>query len=349
MEWRDMVQRNADRVGKILLLGNENKRKIFFEQAIAENGIAYEFCDYKDLNTLCEREDLSSSILKIDPPLTDCVKIEEIARLTAEYRQQLEKLSGLAVKEYFNTPQSILTLLDKRKCKQTLMGHGLPVTKMYETKISDAEELLTFMAEERIPQLFIKPLTGSGAAGVTALRFSKARGRIVLYSCARLDRGVLVNTKRLQKIEDAKARELLDALLLSDCILEKWHAKSSYQGYRYDIRVVVQNGCVSYILPRLSKGPVTNLHLNNHAEYYENLGLAPELTGEIYAICKKAVGCFEGLTGAGIDVLIERGRPYIIEMNAQGDLIYQDIYNANRIYTDQVRIMRERLEEKGYE
>ena len=41
---------------------------------------------------------------------------------------------------------------------------------------------------------------------------------------------------------------------------------------------------------------------------------------------------------AGIDILLEKKnmRPLIIEMNGQGDLIYQDIYGENNIYREQV-------------
>lgn len=43
----------------------------------------------------------------------------------------------------------------------------------------------------------------------------------------------------------------------------------------------------------------------------------------------------------GIDLLLEKGtmRPRVIEINGQGDLIYQDIYRENRIYQEQVRFL----------
>ena len=59
---------------------------------------------------------------------------------------------------------------------------------------------------------------------------------------------------------------------------------------------------------------------------------------KIEELCQEAVDCFKGLNYAGIDILL-RGKnlePVIIEMNAQGDLIYQDIYNENKIYKNQL-------------
>ena len=44
---------------------------------------------------------------------------------------------------------------------------------------------------------------------------------------------------------------------------------------------------------------------------------------------------------AGMDIMLGKHnlKPRIIEMNGQGDLIYQDIYQENKIYTEQIRWM----------
>ena len=46
-----------------------------------------------------------------------------------------------------------------------------------------------------------------------------------------------------------------------------------------------------------------------------------------------------------MDILLEKGslRPRVIEMNGQGDLIYQDIYDKNKIYRHQAEMMKEWL------
>lgn len=80
------------------------------------------------------------------------------------------------------------------------------------------------------------------------------------------------------------------------------------------------------------------------------LGLPASVLDSVEEICRKAMGCFTGLRSAGIDILLERGslKPRIIEMNAQGDLIYQDIYHRNVIYSHQVQIMKAWLSGSGY-
>lgn len=45
---------------------------------------------------------------------------------------------------------------------------------------------------------------------------------------------------------------------------------------------------------------------------------------------------------AGLDVLLTQNlTPYIIEINGQGDLIYQDTCEKNKIYQRQIQVMRE--------
>ncbi|EAT2241859.1 hypothetical protein DB649_23595 [Salmonella enterica] len=54
-------------------------------------------------------------------------------------------------------------------------------------------------------------------------------------------------------------------------------------------------------------------------------------------------GNYEGISQrlAGIDVLLTTSlTPYVIEINGQGDLIYQDAQQNNLIYQAQIRAMR---------
>ena len=137
----------------------------------------------------------------------------------------------------------------------------------------------------------------------------------------------------------------LDSLLKLDCVVERWYGKASFEGYCYDLRVIVQAGRIDYILPRLSKGPITNLHLNNHAMAFADLHLETETVERIEAVCLRASACYPGLQSIGMDVLLEKGNlePRIIEMNAQGDLLHRDVYSENRIYKRQIAIMKELL------
>lgn len=126
--------------------------------------------------------------------------------------------------------------------------------------------------------------------------------------------------------------------------MEEWIPKEQLQGENYDLRVVSGEEEIDYVVVRCSKGGITNLHLNNNARLWSELPLSEDVRQRIYLLCRKAVRTL-GLRYGGVDVLIERGTdtPYIIEVNGQGDHIYQDMYAHNSIYTRQIRTIKRNM------
>ncbi len=316
--------------------------------------------------------------LKIDPPLWESCCLDELNILAQDYEKKLQWLAELGKKRqitFLNKPEDILALLDKRACKRRLAEAGIPVTEeldgigravfpvaetldsvgqavlpVAETLdgVGRADLLLDSMERRRIFQVFIKPVCGSGAAGAAAFRWQPRSGRMILYTCAmeNPETGRLVNTKRLRRFTDRKqVLSMIGRLLELGCIVERWYAKAEHNGLSYDLRAVVQDGRMDFILARLSSGPITNLHLNNHPLKGNELGLPCHVMEDVEQLCIRAAGCYPELRSVGIDVLLEKGslRPRIIELNGQGDLIYQDIYDQNRIYLHQAEMMKEWL------
>lgn len=365
-----------------VLLGNPGtKRTDYFEQAAAFAKLPVLFVNWSGLDAWMQQAGGREWFLKIDPPLWQSCCLGELENLAESYRKQLDTLAHAAGKyqiTFFNHPDSIKQLLDKRACKKKLQKAGLAVTQLLEKAVSQepaagwmqdknqescgqqetgtgksesmqklhtAGELLELMQESGVYQVFLKPVYGSGAAGVSALRWHPAKNRMVLYTCAlEHPKHGLVNTKKLRCFTGRdEIMSLLESILQMDCVAERWHAKAQHQGYSYDLRAVVLDGSVEFLLGRLSRGPVTNLHLNNHPLSADELQIPPAVRAQIEELCARAAGCYPGLRCAGIDILLERGslQPRIIEMNAQGDLIYQDIFHENRIYRRQAQIMAE--------
>lgn len=350
----------------MVLLGNPGTRRTtFLEQAAEASGLPVLLVEWTDWQKQLPEGEL---YIKIDPPLWDSCALEELAGLVQNYRCALEALAHMAEERpvtFFNHPRQILALLDKRACRERLVQAGIPVTDVLALSAPDAglsgadaepepdtlravprntRQLTAAMEQQHIHQVFIKPVCGSGAAGVAAFRFQPGTGRMALYTCAaETEDGGLVNTKRLAHYADpGQICPLLDQLLALDCMVERWHAKATFHGMSYDLRVVMQAGEPDYILARLSHGPITNLHLNNHPLELAALGLSEQTLSQIRDLCRAAMACYPALTSAGLDILLEKGslRPRIIEMNAQGDLIYQDIFHENHIYRHQTEIMK---------
>lgn len=333
---------------RVVLLGVPGaKRTVYLEKAAHQAGICVNLVSWEEWrqNGFPNVPFSEEMFLKCDPPGWDSCMLKELSALTGNYRKQLETLSQLPVSAFLNPPHWIAALLDKRQCKKRLAAAKLPVTEEIQGTVSCAQELLQQMRACGLHQVFIKPVYGSGAAGVAAFRYRPRTGNMTLYTCAYIDPASkeLVNTKRLRRFENPfQILSLLDAILSMGCIVERWYAKAQQDGYSYDLRAVFQDGKLDFLLARLSKGPITNLHLNNHPLEESKFSLSLAVREEITELCRRAVACYPGLRSAGIDLLLERGskKPRIIEMNGQGDLIYQDIYGENRIYCHQAEMMK---------
>ena len=357
--WQDLYECAVDRMRQAVILGSsDTKRTIYLEKAAAQEGVSVTLVDWQDWETYHDLPDAEELLVKIDPPRWTSCSLAKLNQLADGYMHELEQLSRLArcrAVTFLNEPSVIAGLLDKRACKERLQQAGLPVTETI--RLSDCsndgkltvEMLLEEMRRQRVHQVFIKPVMGSGAAGVSALRWNARTGQMALYTCALLDADAgLINTKCLRRFSKAKdILPLLRQILALDCIIERWYPKAVHQGCSYDLRAVVQEGKVDFLLARLSKGgPITNLHLNNHPLEITALGLSEQLLEDIAILCRDCVKAYPGLRSAGIDILLEKGhmRPRIIEMNAQGDLIYQDIYHENVIYSHQARMIKNWLQ-----
>lgn len=334
---------------KMFLIGTEgSKRKEYFEKAAAECGAAVEFTDWREV----EGADLTGGVVKIDPPSYTTSDLFEMEEQVSVYRSQLQML-GRRDCVFLNTPEGIERVLDKFSCKKRLSEHGIAVTEMLTDRVMRAElsetgddveeQLEEMMRRRRVSSVFIKPSCSSGAAGVVAYRRFRGSGKEIAYTSCCVHRGELVNTKRMYRLEKREEiRPLLQAVFSLGVVVERWHPKASYRGKSYDLRVVWQFGEIAYMVARQSGGPITNLHLNNSPLDWRELGLTGQTIAEITQLCGEAMKLFPGLCVAGIDVLLEKGtlRPRIIEINGQGDLIYQDIYRDNTIYKRQIEEMR---------
>lgn len=327
----------------IKLIGkHQTRRTEYFLKAAQQLHIPVGFVDWDEVG----QAELSQDVVKLDPPSYQTSDLFEMNDRIQEYREKLEAVRDAGCL-FLNPPEGIGQVLDKRLCKEILQSRGVPVTEMFSETIENAGQLQVVMEKNRIFSVFIKPVFCSGAAGVVAYRRVPGRGRETAYASCCLRNGELVNTKTLYRMENPREIEmLLNAVLSLGAVVERWHPKDSFQGKSYDLRVVWQFGKCAFTVARQSKGPVTNLHLNNAPLEIGQLGLSEKTFREIEEVCTKAMEAFPALQTAGLDVLLEKGtlRPRIIEINGQGDLMYQDIFRENRIYKEQIRAMAKMAE-----
>lgn len=336
---------------KITLLGYAGtKRTEYFFKAAHALGITIEFKELPQFGNaalsveMMDFTDFDNRMVKIDPPRYTSYYVDDLSESIQAYERYLGSLQSRVGLTFLNQPEGILQLLDKLACKKLLRAADVSVTPLVAERLDDYLTLKEILHKQQNPAVFIKLNKGSGACGVIAYRFNRKRGQAVAYTSLDVIDGLLVNTKKLKRFTKEKGiQAMIDQLCRQEVLVERWIPKLKYQNAGCDLRVVYQFGRMAYRIARQSSsGPITNLHLNNEALAVEALGLSEETAGAVTSLCAKAMECYQGkVSCAGIDILLEKGsmKPYIIEMNGQGDLLHQDIYQENSIYKMQLREM----------
>lgn len=329
---------------QIIVVSNSLSKRIeYFVEAGKHLQTEVCFMTYEELFSCLPL--LRQAVIKLEPCVSDETDFLKYALLNQAYKETLQRLSEMSLPDdvcFLNTPDALLRALDKKKTKEVLMDKGLKVTPMLPSPQS-FDELRQLLADCG-RGCFLKPRYGSGAGGIMAIRYQPNRNKWVVYTTLRQVDGVIHNTKRINRLSvEKEIIPLAEAVIQTEAILEEWIPKAQLQGENYDLRVVCRESEIDYIVVRCSKGSITNLHLNNKAHWWNELSLSEEVRQQIYFQCQEAVQSLD-LQYAGVDVLIERGTdiPYIIEVNGQGDHVYQDMFAHNFIYTQQIKNIKKK-------
>lgn len=329
---------------QIIVVSNSLSKRIeYFVEAGKHLQTEVCFMTYEELFSCLPL--LRQAVIKLEPCVSDETDFLKYALLNQAYKETLQRLSEMSLPDdvcFLNTPDALLRALDKKETKEVLMDKGLKVTPMLPSPQS-FDELRQLLADCG-RGCFLKPRYGSGAGGIMAIRYQPNRNKWVVYTTLRKVDGVIHNTKRINRLSvEKEIIPLAEAVIQTEAILEEWIPKAQLQGENYDLRVVCRESEIDYIVVRCSKGSITNLHLNNKAHWWNELSLSEEVRQQIYFQCQEAVQSLD-LQYAGVDVLIERGTdiPYIIEVNGQGDHVYQDMFAHNSIYTQQIKNIKKK-------
>lgn len=247
------------------------------------------------------------------------------------------RLSGMRL---LNSASDILLMCDKLACQQHLRARGVPVPELLGQIRSFADFEERFPARQH-PAVFIKSRYGSSAAGVLALR-RHHDGRVLAYSSARMDsEGAMYNHLRVSRYERrAEIAVLVDALALQGAYAERWSSKPRAPVEReasYDLRVVAHCGQARQRIARISRSPLSNLHLGNRRSAPHWLGAI-----EIDALEKAtaaAASLFEHSHCIGFDVTLRGSDTVVLEANAFGDLLPGLKFEGSTTYEDQAALV----------
>jgi glutathione synthase/RimK-type ligase-like ATP-grasp enzyme len=242
-----------------------------------------------------------------------------------------------------NHPDDIVLMFDKRACHATLQAHGISVPPALPP-VRGFDELESAMRTMGVRRVFIKLAHGSSASGVVAYQTDGTEHRATAaVEMVTVDGKVqLFNTRRVQTYSShAQIAALIDALCRHRVHVETWIPKARMGDKSFDLRVVVIGGQPAHTVARLSRSPMTNLHLLN--ERRDRQAVMDYLGENNFAaamkLCAGAMACFPRSLYAGVDLLVAPGfqKHYVIEMNAFGDLLHDTWFDGLDTYSLEIQ------------
>ncbi|HET6251713.1 MAG TPA: STM4014 family protein [Tepidisphaeraceae bacterium] len=245
-----------------------------------------------------------------------------------------------------NDIDDIITMFDKRACHARLDAAGVTVPRALGP-VCSFEQLLAGMRETGLRRVFVKIAHGSSASGVVAYQISPAGHQQAITTVEMADSGgglQLYNSRQIFTYRDSRQiARLIDALARHRVHVEQWLPKAGINGLVFDLRVMVIAAQARQTVVRLSKGPLTNLHLLNQRSGAEAVRLRMGETRWAAAIaeCRRAMACFPGSLHGGVDLLIAANfrQHAILEINAFGDLLPGVLCAGEDAYETQIRQM----------
>lgn len=244
------------------------------------------------------------------------------------YMESLERDGEVCGVTWFNSPSDIVAMFDKPGFKR-LLGDLAPPTL---GTFGSFAEFSRWADESGTPGVFVKLPAASSASGVAAWRAQRSTGRQVLRTTLEMadpdGQPRFYNSLRLREYRDPhRITQVLDFLFSEGAFVEPWIPKPSFRGMAWDLRVLGVAGKPAHRIARLSRGPMTNLHLGNHRLDPEGLGLSRGVWEAVERVVEATLERLPGSLYAGLDVVVPAGspdapaKPLVLEANAFGDLL----------------------------
>lgn len=265
----------------------------------------------------------------IDRLLPDKGRIAPMHQWYAGWKQLLGIVRRAAPNARFSHDiDEVLAMFDKAATHRSLTSAGVPVAPSCGV-IHHWDALMTAQRDTGWPRLFLKPLHGSSASGIIALEFHL--GEMQAFAPVELGDATttppaLYNCRKVRRYRDPSVmRTIVDALGVSGLHVERWLPKMGLAGKRCDLRVVVIGGRARHVAARLSRHPMTNLHLGGIRGDVEILRstIGEENWQHAVMVCERAAAAFPRSVSVGVDLLLPPGGSdcRVLEVNAFGGLL----------------------------
>lgn len=347
----------------MLIIGNpENRRVTLFQQALQDLGQApasvISWLDILqnqvDVNSLSqfssiriespgENFEVEKLILKMGGLESASSLIEEKGRIHfpgiwySGFQRLLNTIAAAAGDViWFNHPHDIITMFDKPLTKKINAKHSLATLPAFNAY----DELLTYIESQNCSRFFIKLNYSSSASGVMAFEYHRKTGKAQAHTTIELVRNgsdcYFYNSLKLKKYSHHNdLADIINFLFQQGAYIEPWIAKARHDEGVFDLRVLAINNKRHHSIARVSKTPITNLHLGNQRCAIEDLKLSSIQWQQIDQLVANVMMNFSNSLYSGLDILLPRDDnklPLLLEANAFGDLFPGLLYQNQNTY-----------------
>ena len=251
---------------------------------------------------------------------------------------------------FWNDPAEIAVMFDKRVCQLHLAQHGIQVPPILQSSqpVDCWEILRSAMSVSRMHRVFVKLAYGSAASGVVAYQVNPRTGEEIAVTTVGMEttqgRTVFYNEGKLRTYtRHVEIRSLMDWLCAEGAQIERWMPKAALHQRAYDVRQLIAAGEAGHSVMRLSRTPITNLHLRNERMLPAEAGLDESRMSMIQDAALDTTKTFPNSWSAGIDVMLTSGmnpRAYVLDVNPFGDLLYRVKYQELTPYEWEMKLLR---------
>lgn len=270
------------------------------------------------------------------------------AQLALGLRNLLSRAKALAQEANAHLsadPEQVFLGYDKTACIAHLASKGIPVPKSIATPANF--EVLRAALHHHRGRVFAKLRYGSGAAGTLALTAGPG-DRLIAYTALEEQGGYLSATKTVRKMADeAKIAAIVDALIPLGLHVEGWVPKAGVDGKVSDLRMVCLPKRPPFSVLRLSRSPITNLHLDADRAPAERLWQHMDASAHQNMLETSAavLAAFPDMQMLGLDIAVlnDYRRHVVLEVNAFGDHIRDVRIDGMTPQDVQLRHMQERM------
>lgn len=216
-------------------------------------------------------------------------------------------------------PGDIATLFDKNLTSACLKQWGIPVPPYFHPD-TDLDNTISAIQQQNWPSVFVKLAHGSCASGIVLLNSFSVRLHGIT-TVVRKD-GLFYNTFDVRHVSGGEVRDILEFILGQNATVQQAIPKAQVNGQNFDLRVVVLNKTVIAVIGRVSRHPMTNLHLGGTRGDIQAIRsqIGQRRWLDAMDVCTDAATGFE-LPCVGVDIAFDRSTrtPCILEINAFGD------------------------------